>query len=65
MSWEDSGAIVIDVTGDGEDRIFLGLRSPVTFRGVMLAQSLEDGPVPGHTHIVSIRTSHKGFKGVR
>lgn len=65
MPWEDSGAIVIDVTGDGEDRIFLGLWSPVTARGVMLAQSEEDGPVPGHTHIVLVRTSHKGFKGVR
>lgn len=35
VSWEKSGAIVIDVTDDGEDRILLGLRA----RGVTLAQS--------------------------
>lgn len=57
MSGEISGVIVIDLTDDGEDRILFSLQAPVTAVGVWLAQSWGDGPVPSHTHIVSVTNS--------
>lgn len=59
MSWEDSGAILIDVTGHGEPGIFFGLLSAVAAQGVKFAQRCEDGSVAGHTQTVSVKNSHK------